>query len=88
MSASSWPGCSRPRKTRSSEADSEKVVFSGSFHVEKNGKSIEGYLPEPDKTTLWIIEWKINEEIHSNHYLAYQPVIALEQYMEWSHLLK
>jgi beta-mannosidase len=70
------------------EADSERVVFSGPFHVEKNGKSLEGYLPERDKTTLWIIEWKINEEMHSNHYLAYKPVIALEQYMEWSHLLK
>jgi hypothetical protein len=56
--------------------------------VEKNGKSIEGYLPERDKTTLWIIEWKVNEEMHSNHYLAYKPVIALEQYVKWSDLLK
>jgi beta-mannosidase len=70
------------------EADSERVVFSGPFHIDKNGKSIEGYLPEQDKTTLWIIEWKINEEIHSNHYLAYRPVIALEEYMEWRHLLE
>lgn len=67
------------------EAGSGRVVFSRSFHVEKNGKSIEGYLPKPGKTTLWLIEWEVNGEVHSNHYLAYEPVISLEQYMHWSH---
>ena len=67
------------------EAGSGRVVFSRSFHVEKNGKSIEGYLPKPGKTTLWLIEWEVNGEVHSNHYLVYEPVISLEQYMHWSH---
>ena len=67
------------------EAGSGWVVFSKSFHVEKNGKSVEGYLPKPGKTTLWLIEWKVNGEVHANHYLAYEPVISLEQYMHWSH---
>lgn len=66
------------------DADSDKVVFSKPFQVEKNGKLIAGYLPKPGKTTLWIIEWEIREEVHSNHYLAYQPVISLEQYRQWS----
>ena len=66
------------------EADSDRMVFRKRFHIEKNGKSIEGYLPKPGKTTLWIIEWNIHEEVHSNHYLAYEPVISLEQYMQWS----
>ncbi len=66
------------------DADSDKVVFSKPFQVEKNGKLVAGYLPKPGKTTLWIIEWEINEEVHSNHYLAYQPVISLEQYRQWS----
>ncbi len=66
------------------EADSDRLVFSKPFHLEKNGKSVEGYLPKPGKTTLWIIEWEVNEEVHSNHYLAYEPVISLEQYLEWS----
>ena len=66
------------------EADSDSMVFRKRFHIEKNGKSIEGYLLKPGKTTLWIIEWNIHEEVHSNHYLAYEPVISLEQYMQWS----
>jgi beta-mannosidase len=65
------------------DADTERIVFSRPFRVGKNGKSVEGYLPEQGKTTLWIIEWEIDEEIHTNHYLAYRPVISLEQYLQW-----
>jgi beta-mannosidase len=65
------------------EAESDRLVLSKSFHVNENGKSLEGYLPKPGKTTLWIIEWEIKGEVHSNHYLAYEPVISLEQYMQW-----
>lgn len=66
------------------DADTKRMVFSKPFQVDKNGKLVAGYLPKPDKTTLWIIEWEINGEVHSNHYLAYQPVISLEQYRQWS----
>jgi hypothetical protein len=66
------------------DADADRVVFSTPFKVGKNGKLIACYLPKPGKTTLWIIEWEIDEEVQSNHYLAYEPVISLEQYMQWS----
>ncbi|MFH0758342.1 MAG: glycoside hydrolase family 2 TIM barrel-domain containing protein [Bacteroidota bacterium] len=70
------------------DADTGQVVFRKSFHTEENGKSVEGYLPDPGKTTLWLIEWEVNEEVHTNHYLAYEPVIDLKKYMDWSQLLK
>lgn len=66
------------------DADANRVVFSKRFQVGKNGKSVEGYLAKPGKTSLWIIEWEINGKVSSNHYLAYQPAISLEQYMHWS----
>jgi len=75
-------------KVKIKEAGSGRVLFSRTIHLGKNGKSVEGYLPEPGKTTLWLIEWEINGELHSNHYLAYNPPISLEQYMQWSDLLK
>ena len=65
------------------EADSGKVLMSKPFRVSKNGKIIAGYLPDPGKTTLWIIEWKIREEVHTNHYLSYEPVISLDRYLKW-----
>ena len=69
------------------EAGSGKVVFSKTIKVDKNGKSVAGYLPKPGKTTLWLIEWEVNGQIHSNHYLAYEPVISLEHYLEWGEFL-
>lgn len=70
------------------EAGTNRVVFSSSFQVEKNGKSVEAYLPKPGKTTLWLIQWEVDGEVYSNHYLAYEPPLSLEQYMEWLELLK
>lgn len=65
------------------DADADRVVFSKSFQVSENGKLLAGYLSKPGKTTMWLIEWEIDGEVHSNHYLAYEPVISLEQYMQW-----
>ncbi len=65
------------------DAESEKLVFSGSFQVEKNGKLVKGYLPNPAKTTLWLIEWELNGEVYSNHYLAFTPPVDLEQYLNY-----
>jgi len=69
------------------DAGSGRVVFTKLFQVPKNGKTIEGYLPQPVKTTLWLIEWEVNGDVQTNHYLAYEPPVSLEQYMQWSELL-
>ncbi len=69
------------------EAGSGEEVFNSDFKVEGNGKSIEGYLPRPRETTLWLIGWRVDGEVYANHYLAYQPVINLDQYLALSHFL-
>jgi beta-mannosidase len=65
------------------EAESDKLVFSAPLDVEKNGKSVKGYLPNPAKTTLWLIEWELNGEVYSNHYLAFTPPVDLEHYLNY-----
>jgi beta-mannosidase len=65
------------------DADNGGRVMSRSFEIGGNGKLVAGYLPKPSRTTLWLIEWEIGEEMHANHYLAYDPVISLDQYLHW-----
>lgn len=69
-------------------ADTQGVVFSAPFRVEENGKMLAGYLHEPGRNTLFLIEWEVNGEVMHNHYLAFDPPINLEQYMGWQDLLK
>jgi len=69
------------------DADTERTVFSKNFSVDKNGKIAAGSLPEPPDTRMWLIEWEIEGEKYSNHYLAYQPTINLDDYLEWLPLL-
>jgi beta-mannosidase len=70
------------------DADSGKIVFNGTFSVGKNNKTIAGFLPEPKTTKMWIIEWEMKGDKYRNHYLAYQPVISLDDYLNWLPLLK
>ena len=70
------------------DADTQKVLLSKSFNVSKNGKSIEGYLPEINKTKLWLIEWEVAGEKYRNHYLAFKPTIDLDTYLNWLPILK
>jgi hypothetical protein len=44
---------------------------------------VKGYLPNPAKTTLWLIEWELNGEVYSNHYLAFTPPVDLEHYLNY-----
>ncbi len=69
------------------DAQTGRVVYRGTFQVDKNGKSIKGYLPDPGKTTLWLIEWELDGEVLTNHYLAFKPPIELGQYLQWKALL-
>jgi hypothetical protein len=69
------------------DADSNNALLSKTFHVGKNGKSTEGYLPETPKTKLWLIEWELNGKKYSNHYLAFQPTVDLDDYLKWLTIL-
>ncbi len=70
------------------DADSGEILLRKSFFVEKNGKSGEGFVPASSETKLWLIEWQVDGEKFTNHYLAYQPTIALDEYLKWLPLLK
>jgi beta-mannosidase len=70
------------------DADTQKMLLSKSFNVGKNGKSIEGYLPETTDTKLWLIEWEVGGKKYLNHYLAFKPRFDAETYMKWLPILK
>ncbi len=70
------------------DADTDKSLMSKSFIVGKNGKSVEGYLPESLETRLWMIEWHLDDKIYTNHYFAYRPQVELDQYLKWLPKLK
>ena len=65
------------------DAETKKVLISKPFTVAKNGKSDIGNLPETSGTKLWLIGWEVNGKKYTNHYLAFQPPIALGKYLEW-----
>ncbi len=69
------------------DADTKRVVYSSVYKVGKNGKLVAGYLPDPGKNTLWLIEWESRGELLNNHYLAFELPLSLEQYMQWQSLL-
>ena len=68
-------------------ADNGKLLYSKNFTVNQNGKSIEGYLPESIKPELWLIEWEINGNTHTNHYFSFKPQVDLEVYLKWLPML-
>ncbi len=70
------------------DADTEEILYKKVFRVRKNGKLLEGYLPETTRTRLWLIEWETAGKKYRNHYFAYQPHVALDVYLKWLPILK
>ncbi|MCE5205955.1 MAG: glycoside hydrolase family 2 [Porphyromonadaceae bacterium] len=60
-----------------------KVLFSDQFVIPVNGKTIIGHIPENDKQSMWLIEYKIGDEKFINHYLAGKAPFKLEDYEKW-----
>ena len=70
------------------DADSDKTMLSKEMEIDGNGKVTVDFLPESGQTKMWLIEWELNGKKYKNHYLAYTPVIQLEQYTKWLPVLK
>ncbi len=70
------------------DADNNQVLLSKIFHASKNGKSVEGFLPEVNETKLWIIEWEVGDKKYTNHYFQYKPHVELDEYLKWLPILK
>jgi len=65
------------------DADSGATLFSGSFVIPVNGKTVVGFIPEGQKQSMWLMEYKIGSEKFTNHYLAGQVPFKLEDYQRW-----
>jgi beta-mannosidase len=70
------------------DADTQKIIFSKTAVVDKNGKALLGSIPETNIAKMWIIEWDVNGRKSFNHYLAYNPPLKLDDYMKWLPLLR
>jgi beta-mannosidase len=65
------------------DADSGKTLFSSSFEIPLNGKTVIGNIPETHKQSMWLIEYTIGKEKYANHYLAGEPPYKLDDYQRW-----
>jgi beta-mannosidase len=65
------------------DADSGETVFSASFIIPVNGKTLVGTITENQKQSMWMIEYTIGNEKYSNHYLAGKVPFKLDDYHRW-----
>lgn len=65
------------------DADSGEAVFSAVFTIPVNGKTWIGNIPETGKQAMWLIEYTIENEKFTNHYLAGRAPFKLADYQKW-----
>lgn len=70
------------------DADSGKALFSASFHIPANGRTLVGDIPELPTQAMWLIDYAIGDEKYTNHYLAGKAPFKLEDYQRWYKKLK
>ena len=70
------------------DADTGEVLMDKTFKVDKNGKTVAGFLSKTEITKLWLIEWDVDDKKYTNHYFAYEPHLELDEYLKWLPKLK
>jgi beta-mannosidase len=70
------------------DADTGETLFSSSFDIPVNGKTMIGYIPEKDRQSMWLIDYSIGKEKYTNHYLAGKAPFILDNYRQWYKKLK
>jgi len=65
------------------DKDSGRTLLSKMVEVDANGKLRVDELPKVRKNELWIIEYKVDGQTYSNHYVAYTPPMKYEKYKKW-----
>lgn len=65
------------------DADSGEILFSRSFEIPTNGKTVVGYIPEKHNQSMWLIDYTIGKEKYTNHYLSGEAPFKLENYQRW-----
>ena len=65
------------------DADTGDTLFSASFTIPVNGKTVIGNIPEKNERSMWLIDYSIGKEKYSNHYLNGDPPFKLADYQRW-----
>ncbi|MCE5347902.1 MAG: glycoside hydrolase family 2 [Bacteroidales bacterium] len=65
------------------DSDTGETLFSSSFTIPANGKTVVGYIPASGKQSMWIINYSIGREKYSNHYLNGEAPFKLDDYQRW-----
>jgi beta-mannosidase len=65
------------------DADSGKALFSASFHIPANGRTLVGDIPELPTQAMWLIDYAIGDKKYTNHYLAGKAPFKLADYQRW-----
>ena len=65
------------------DLDSGKTMFSRSFVIPINGKTLIGNIPQSHKQAMWLIEYTIGNAKYTNHYLAGAAPFKLDDYSRW-----
>jgi len=65
------------------DADSGKTLFSASFEIPVNGKTVVGFIPEQEGQAMWLIDYTIGKEKYTNHYLVGKAPFKLTDYQRW-----
>ena len=66
------------------DADTGNTVFSAKFDIPVNGKTSVGEIPEVlGKQAMWLIDYTIENEKYTNHYLTGKAPFKLKDYQRW-----
>ncbi len=66
------------------DADNGKILFSGSYKIPVNGKTLVGYIPEENRQAMWLIDYTVGDTHFENHYLAGKAPFNLTDYLRWA----
>ena len=65
------------------DLDTREILFSGDFLIPVNGKTTVGYISETPVQGMWLIEYTVDGEKRTNHYLAGKAPFRLRDYERW-----
>ena len=66
-----------------SDADTGQILYSSTFSIPFNGKTLIGYVPESAKQMMLLISYTIGKEKFTNHYLSGKAPFKLNDYQNW-----
>ena len=64
-------------------ADTGETLFSSSFGIPANGKTVVGHIPARGGQAMWLIDTTIGQKKLANHYLAGEAPFQLDDYERW-----